>query len=142
METNLQVTDERNTLMDLSTAQVSYSSWKPQTMEEKAVFFNAVNSSSKRLKEMVNTKINLKHVYAETVDFINQETGVVTSGVRIVFIDDKGVSYQAASKGIFSSLKKLFTIYGTPDTWDKPVPIKIKEVSKGANRNVLIFEIA
>lgn len=142
METNLQVTDERNMLMDLSTANVSYSSWNPQTMEEKAAFFNAINSSSKRLKEMVNTKINLKHVYAETVDFINQESGEVTPGVRIVFIDDKGISYQASSRGIFSSLKKLFAIYGEPEAWDKPITIKIKEVSKGANRNVLIFEIA
>lgn len=142
MENALQITDERNMLMDMTSAQASYSSFVPQTMEEKATFFNAVNSPAKRMKEMINTTIKVKHVYAETVNFINQETGETTPGVRIVFIDDKGVSYQAASKGIFSSVKKLFTIYGTPDKWDKPLGIKIKEVSKGANRNVLVFEIA
>lgn len=142
MENVLQVTDERNMLMDMTSAQASYSSFVPQTMEEKATFFNAVNSPAKRMKEMINTVIKVKHVYAETVDFINQETGETAPGIRIVFIDDKGVSYQAASKGIFSSVKKLFSIYGTPDTWEKPLSIKIKEISKGVNRNVLVFEIA
>lgn len=140
MENNLQLTDEKNMLMDMTTAVTSYSSFVPANNKEKVQFFNAVNSPDKRVKEMVNTKINLKHVYCETVEFIDQSTGETSPGVRMVLIDEKGVSYQAASKGVFSSLKKLFQIFGTPDTWEAPIPIEIKEVSKGVNRNVLVFK--
>lgn len=86
-------------------------------------------------------EINLKHVYAETIMFIDQETGEGTPGVRMVFIDDKGVSYQAASKGVYSCTQKLFQIFGMPSEWKKPVKIRPKEISKGPNSNVLVFEI-
>lgn len=136
------VADEGNFLLDLTSKRTTWSSLTPKTEKEKVSFYNAVNTPSKRLKEMVNMELEISHVYAEMIDFIDQETGEATPGVRMVFIGPDGTSYQAASKGVYSCTQKLFSIFGTPDTWKKPVKIRPKEISKSANRNVLVFEIA
>lgn len=143
IKNELMTTDDSGKyVLNFASAQQSYSSLVPRTMEEKVSFFNAVNNPKKRLKEMVNTEIELVHIYAETIEFIDRETGEASPGVRIVLIDKNGASYQAASKGVFSSISKLLQIFGEPNTWKNPVKIRPKEISKGANRNVLVFELA
>lgn len=138
----MNMSDDGKYELNFASAHQSYSSLKPKTEAEKVSFFNAVNNPQKRLKEMVNTEIDLVHIYAETIEFIDQETGEATPGVRMVLIDVNGVSYQASSKGVFSSISKLIQIFGEPSTWKKPVKIRPKEISKGANRNVVVFELA
>lgn len=137
----MNVADEGNFLLDFSSKRNSFCTFNPTTQEEKIDFYNQVNTPQKRLKEMINMEITLKHVYAETITFIDTETGEGTPGVRMVFIDDKGVSYQAASKGVYSCTQKLFQIFGMPSEWKKPVKIRPREISKGPNSNVLVFEI-
>lgn len=142
MANELMLTDDNSLEISLVNAQQFYCSYRPKTDEDKVKFFNAINSPSKRLKEMVNMPVKVKDIYAERCEFVNQETGEVTPGVRMVFISDTGESYQAASKGIFTSTQKLLGVMGRPESWKKPVTIVPKEVSKGANRNVLVFELA
>lgn len=134
-------TDDGRYQLDFNSAQSTYSSLEPKTQEEKVAFFNAVNSPDKRLKEMVNLEVEVSHIYAETIDFIDKETGEATPGVRIVLISPDGVAYQASSKGVYSSVAKLLKIMGAPSTWKKPVKIRPKEISKGADRNVLVFDL-
>lgn len=137
----LATTDDNRYLLDFGSAKQSYSSLVPKTQEEKVSFFNAINSPTKRLKEMVNLEVEVKNIYAETIDFIDKETGESVPGVRIVLISPDGTSYQASSKGVFSSVSKLIQILGEPKTWKNPVKIRPKEVSKGADRNVLVFDL-
>lgn len=137
----MKMADEGNFLMDLTNPRSTWSSLTPKTHEEMVKFFNHVNTPDKRLKEMVNMELEISHVYAEMIDFIDRETGESRPGVRMVFISPDGMAYQAASKGVYSCTQKLFQIFGTPDTWKKPVKIRPKEISKAADRNVLVFEI-
>lgn len=137
----MNLADEGNMLMDLTSKRTTWSSINPKTEKEKVAFYNAVNTPTKRLKEMLNLEVEISNVYAEVIDFIDRESGEATPGVRMVFIAPDGTSYQAASKGIYSCTQKLFNIFGTPDTWKHPVKIRPKEVSKAADRNVLVFEI-
>ena len=72
---------------------------------------------------MINKPINVKDVFVEVVTCVNRDTGEVRKCPRTVLIDDKGKSYTAVSLGVFSALRKLFIIFGTPDTWGKPMKI-------------------
>lgn len=139
--TTIATTDDNRYLFDFGSAKQTYSSLVPKTHEEMVNFFNAVNSPTKRLKEMVNLEVEVKNIYAETIDFIDRETGESVPGVRIVLIAPDGTSYQASSKGVFSSVSKLLQIFGEPKRWKNPVKIRPKEVSKGTDRNVLVFDI-
>lgn len=134
--------DEFNMLVDRSSATMSYCSVKATTNEEKVALFNAINNPEKRLKEMVNVPIALKDVYCERVTFIDKGTGEAQPGVRMVLIAEDGTAYQAASKGVFSSLDKLFKVFGYPNTWDKPISIIPKVIDRGTNRQVLVFSLS
>lgn len=131
--------NEKNLLM--TNQMQTYCSWNPQTVEEKKAFFNLINSPSKSVGDMVNKEIHLRHVYAETCEFINAETGEATPGIRMVLVDENGESYQTCSKGMYTSISKMLSILGDPAGWDAPVNILIKSIRKGANKNVLVFDL-
>lgn len=116
-----------------------YCSFDATTPEEKAQLFEIMNNPAERLADNINKTIYVKDVYCEIVDCVNEETGEVTKAPRVVLIDKDNVGYQAVSTGIFSAVKKLFMIYGQP-TWEKPIPIEIKQIKKG-KKSLLTFNI-
>jgi hypothetical protein len=126
--------------VDMTSAQLSFSSLRAETDEEKASLFNAINNPEKRLADCINMTIKAKDLYIEVVNCTNEETGEVTACPRIVIIDEKGVSYQAVSLGIYSALKKVIQIFGAP-TWEKPIKLEVKQVTKGT-RKMLTLNIA
>lgn len=138
--TNLVATDEQGFLMDLTSATVSYSSFLPQTQEEKISFYNAINNPQKRLKDCVNMEISIQHIYCERCTFVSED-GEITEGVRTVLIDKDGNGYQAASRGIFNCIRKLFAIMGEPKNWTEPVTIIPRLVNKAKDRSVLVFDL-
>lgn len=142
MENYLMTTDDGKFEINLMNAVPTFSSLVPKTQEEKVDFFNAINNPQKKLKSCINMTIALKDIYAEECEFVNAETGEVSKGVRMVLIDAEGVTYQASSKGVFTSMSKLLSIMGHPNTWKKPVNIVPKLIDKGTNRQVLVFELA
>lgn len=127
-------------VVDMTSAQTSFSSLKASTDEEKAHLFNSINNPEKRLSDCINMTINAKDLYIEVVNCTKEETGEITACPRIVIIDDKGVSYQAVSLGIYSALKKVIGIFGAP-TWEKPIKMEVKQVTKG-QRKMLTLNIA
>lgn len=138
------VSDENsNLIMDLTVPRkTAFSSVDitKATIAEKKSFFNAINSSDKRVADEINKEINLKHVYVEEVQLADKETGELSKAPRIVLIDDKGIGYSCVSTGIFSSLKKLFGTFGLPTVWDAPIKVRIKQISKAADKKILTLE--
>ena len=130
-----------NLVADMTTAQAQFCSIVPKTDDEKASLFNMINDPDKRIADCINMTINAKNLYIEVVECTNEQTQEKTSCPRIVIIDDKGVSYQAVSVGIYSALKKVIQFYGTPDKWTKPIGLEVKQVTKG-NRKMLTLNIA
>lgn len=134
--------DEDNRfIVDLTTRTTSYCSMTADTPESKATLYNAMNNPEKRIKDCINEVISIKDVFVEVVTLHNDETGEVTTAPRTVIIDENGVGYQAVSMGIFSALKKLFQVYGEPFNWEYPVKVKVRQISRSANKNILTFDI-
>ena len=119
----------------------AWSSLKTDSPEEKAKFYNVMNNPEKRVAQMIGKVIKVKDVFVEIVELSNQDTGEVKKCPRTVLIDEKGVGYQAVSIGVFSAIKKLFDVYGTPDKWVSPLPLEVQQIQKGT-RNILTFKIA
>lgn len=132
--------DNDNLIVDLTTRSVSYCSFVPATKKEKAQLYNATNNTSKRVKDLINTEINLRNVYVEVVNCTDKMTGEIIRCPRIVLIDDNNEGYVCVSVGIYSALKKLFTIFGEPSDWEEPVRIRFRQVSTSDNKSVLTFD--
>lgn len=131
--------ENKGFIADLTSAKTTFCSLSADTREEKANLFKAMNNPEKRLGDCINMVIMAKDIYCEVVDCLNQQTGEVTQCPRIVIIDDKGIGYQAVSIGIYSALKKIIQVFGSP-TWNEPIPLEIKQITKG-DRKLLTFDV-
>lgn len=129
-----------NIVADMTTAKTQFTSVVAETDEDRARLFNAMNNPDERIANMINKKIMAKDLYIEVVNCTNTETGEVTACPRIVIIDDQGKSYQAVSIGIYSALKKVIQVFGSP-TWEKPIPLEVKQITKGV-KNMLTLNVA
>lgn len=140
--TALAVMDEdERFIMDLTAERkTQFCSMIPKNEDEEVVLFNAMNNPEKRIGDCINMTINVKHVFCEVVTCVNRETGDSNLCPRIVLIDTDGVGYQAVSLGVFSALKKIFAIKGSPTTWKKPVKLQVVQITKG-DRKLLTFNM-
>ncbi len=116
-----------------------YCSLQAGTRAERAKVFNASNNPDHKVGDYINKVIMVKDVLAEQIQVTNEETGDLDLAVRVVFIDDKGESYQAVSSGIFNAVKKAISMFGAP-TWDEPLPCLIKQVKVGRG-SMLTFDV-
>lgn len=130
-----------NIVADMTTAKTQFCSMVAESDKEKAQLFNAMNNPDKRLADCINMQIKAKDLYVEVVNCTNQETGEVTTCPRLVIIDEKGVSYQCVSIGIYSALKKVIQVYGAP-TWETPVTLEVKQITKGKNKMLTLNVVA
>lgn len=116
--------DDHNFIVELTApAEACYCSVTADSEKDKVALYNATNNPTARLKSMINKPIKVKDVFVEVVQCVNKDTGEVKKCPRTVLIDDKGNSYTAVSLGVFSALRKLFAIFGTPDVWKDPITV-------------------
>lgn len=116
----------------------TYCSMAVTTKEEQKILFNAISTPQYRIKDCINTVINVKDVFIEPAD-MTREDGSVQTVPRIVLIDTEGKSYTAASYGVYNALSRMITICGNP-TWPDGIAIRIKQITNGKN-NILTFEM-
>lgn len=132
-----EIVDGAEMLVDLTTAQSSYCSMVPATQEEQKALYNAVNAPAHKLSEYIGQEITVSDVYVEIVTLTNPETGDTSQAPRIVLFDGTGESWACTSTGVFGSLKKLFAVFGTPDTWKEPITLRVKQIERGNGRRLL-----
>ena len=102
-----------------------YCSKVAETESEKKELFNALESCDVLLNDCVGEEIAVKDVYVEEKKVIDDETGEVKTKFRTILFDEDGKTYATGSYGIYNVLKKIFTIYGLPTSWDKPLKVKV-----------------
>lgn len=132
--------DNPDYAVDLTSAKRSYSSLPTNTHEEKAIAFNAMNSPQFKVVDKVKETINLKDIYVETVNCVNEKDGTIAVCPRIVLVDTEGNAYACVSIGMFSSLHKLIQVYGEP-TWEEGIPVQITQTSTRNGFRVLGLRI-
>lgn len=111
------------------------------SMEEKALLYNAVNSTDEALRDQVGKVLKLKNFVVHKIEVVNEQTGEVTHPYRCVLIDENNVTYGATSQGIAQALQKLIGIMGMPENWEKPIPIKISKARGRKGFEFLTFSI-
>lgn len=102
---------------------VGYCSMNVQDHDQAVAFYNAVTNPTGKLKEHINETLNLVHVSVEPIE-VKSEDGTTNIAPRIVLVTDAGESYSSVSVGVYAALKRIFSLFGTPDTWKNPMPIK------------------
>ena len=112
-----------------------YVSFKPETDEQKAALYKAMNQPDRKMGDFINTKIKVVDLYIEVVEIADEETGEMNQLPRVVLFTDDGTTYASISKGIFNAVKRLCAVYGMPH-WENPIPLKIIQTT-AKNRKFL-----
>ena len=102
-----------------------YCSKVAKTEKEKKELFNALESCDALLNDCVGQEISIQDVYVEEKQVQDDETGELKTKFRTIIFDASGQTYATGSYGIFNVMKKIIGIYGLPDTWEKPLKVKV-----------------
>lgn len=107
------------------------------TMAGKMALYNAMQTSDK-VDEHLNEPLHVTNVLAQAVEVANQETGEINPSTRVVIHAEEG-DFAATSPTLAHAFGNLFTIFGTPDTWDHPLVLKV--VEKKSRRGFKFFDL-
>lgn len=116
----------------------------PETAEEKMRVFNAMNDAVSiwdELNERPELEIRCVNVIAHNNEIANMETGEIEGKVRIVFAAEDGTAYATSSEAVFSTVKQIFAMFGTPDKWECPLTIKPYRRKSASGRPYLAVKV-
>lgn len=101
----------------------------PDNDAKRSELFNALSAKSTNISVMIGGVINLTNVVFQGRNFIEEETGEFRKVMRVIFIADDGEVYHSYSSGILNSVKTFLCVYGTPDTWEQPIPVTVERIT-------------
>ena len=118
-----------------------YCSKKAETEEEKKELFNALESCDALLNDCVGQEIEIKDIYVEEKEVVDDETGELKTKFRTIIFDKSGQTYATGSYGIFNVMKKIIQIYGLPETWSEPIKVKVAKRPIGNGKQSLTLTL-
>ena len=118
-----------------------YCSKVAETEKEKKELFNALESCDALLNDCVGQEIKIKDIYVEEKQVIDDETGEVKTKYRTILFDENGQTYATGSYGIYNVLKKIVQIYGLPESWEKPLKVKVAKRAIGNGKQSLTLTL-
>lgn len=114
-----------------------YCSKKAETDAEKKDLFNALESCDALLNDCVGQEIEIKDIYVEEKQVIDDSTGELKTKYRTILFDANGQTYATGSYGIYNVMKKIVSIYGLPEMWDNPLKVKVAKRPIGNGKQSL-----
>lgn len=114
-----------------------YCSKSAKTEKEKKELFNALETCDALLNNCVGQEIEIQDIYVEEKQVVDEETGELKNKFRTIIFDKSGQTYATGSYGIYNVMKKIVGIYGFPDTWEKPLKVKVAKRPIGNNKSSL-----
>lgn len=108
------------------------------TREGKIKLYSALQNAEK-LDEHLNEPLAMSNAVAQAVQVTDDQTGEVSTTVRVIIVTADGKAYAATSPTLAAGLNTMFGIFGTPNTWDAPLTIKV--VERRSRRGFKFFSI-
>lgn len=113
-----------------------YCSKEVKTEKEKKDLFNALESCDALLNDCVGQDIDIKDLYIEERK-VQDENGELKTKFRTIIFDANGQTYATGSYGVYNIIKKIVSIYGLPNTWEKPIKVQVAKRPIGNGKSTL-----
>lgn len=118
-----------------------YCSKAVESEEDKKELFNALETCDALLNDCVGTEIEIKDIYVEEREVVDEKTGKLKKKYRTILFDASGQTYATGSYGIYNIIKKIVTIYGLPETWANPLKVKVAKRPIGNSKQSLTLTL-
>lgn len=109
--------------------------WTSLPQDKPARILQAMQGDSIPLANVLGETLRVEHILAHRVELVDEETGEIDEGGRIVLVTPDGKQYSCVSKGVLASLKAIMHYYGTPP-WPKGLSLKVVQTATRGNRRV------
>lgn len=96
------------------------------TFEGKVKLYSALQNAEK-LADHLNEPLRMVNAVAQSVQVTDEQTGEMTNSARVIIVTDDGKAYAATSPTLLAGLNTMLGIFGTPNTWKKPIAVKVVE---------------
>ena len=138
----IQFAGKENTMFELTNindANLKYCSLAATTIAERKIVFNAVSNPTAKLSSFINKEITFNNVSMTATEITEKDedgnpTGVVNNTVKTVLITPDGKGILSTSMGIARSLFDMFQVFGTPEEWEEPMTVVVRQIEIGKNR--------
>ena len=118
-----------------------YCSKKAETKEEKKELFNALEKCDVRLNDCIGQEIEIKDIYCESKQVVDEETGELKNKFRTIIFDENGQTYATGSYGIFNVIARIIKSFGYPTDWSEPLKVKVVKRPIGDGKQALSLEL-
>lgn len=111
------------------------------TLEGMAKAHNASLAADERVDDHIGDEINMAGYYIESREYVNEQTGEVEVAPHVIVFDDKGITYEGSSKGLFISLESIQNMCdanGRVISEENPLPIVFTEKKARMGKMFLI----
>lgn len=128
-----------NTNLALNGGNERFISFLPETQEDRAKLYNAINSNNGKVSELINKEIKLADVMIESITIPVQdgEPGEMMDCYRSILILDDGTSYGTISNGIRMALQNLAVVFGSLH-FEPALPVTIQQLETKKGRTYTI----
>lgn len=96
------------------------------TFDGKVRLYSALQNAAK-LADHLNEPLHMVNAVAQSVQVTDEQTGEMTNSARVIIVTDDDKAYAATSPTLLAGLNTMFGIFGTPNTWEKPIAVKVVE---------------
>ena len=118
-----------------------YCSKVAESETENKELFNALESCDALLNDSGGQEIEIKDMYIEDIQVVDEESGELKTKYRTILFDVNGQTYATGSYGIYNILKKIVQIYGLPESWEKPLKVKVAKRPIGNGKQSLTLTL-
>ena len=110
------------------------SSFDVATPEGKIGLFNAVQGDSVKSGDVINTEVEIVHVVAYAVRFVDKD-GQIVDGIRTVLVLKDGRSVAFVSETLYRSVHWLAYSFGKPP-WPAGLKVAIRQKETGSGNRI------
>lgn len=124
-----------NELSFVGGAGASISTVDLSTFEGKVKNLNAIQNAQSA-NDYIGKTLNVTDVIFQQAQFVNEETGEISDGVRTILLLDDDTAVAFASDVIVRSIKTIIATFGSPENWPHhTLPLKVEQrQGKGTHR--------
>lgn len=115
----------------------AYTSIDLTVPENKIKLYNAINTPSDRITDIINKRILMVDAVTIPAQTVDEKTGEARYIVRSIIIDKEGNTYTASSNGLHNSLRNILAIFGTLH-FDQGLPVTVKQVETKRGRTLTL----
>lgn len=117
-------------------SEVIFSSFEAGGDEGAIALTGALVEESNRLIDEKDIVIPVEHIVLKEFTSVDDETGEIKSGLRLLLIASDGVIYSTNSKYAIADVGTITRMVGNPP-WNPPKHLKSRKIACGSNKSVI-----